>query len=98
MNTIGRELRIAIIFVQLAYLLMDWAAMFVVGLIYDKQNIVYTPYQNSDLLYIPIDIPLGPNTLDTFSLEHYALWFRHLFGGIFHVTVAGYVFPTAIPV
>ncbi|XP_038874838.1 uncharacterized protein LOC120067342 [Benincasa hispida] len=81
-----------------AYLLADWTASFVVGLISNSQS---KSDANVDLLAFWSPFLLlhlgGPDTITAFALEDNALWLRHLIGLIFQVIATVYVFIQTMP-
>lgn len=81
-----------------AYLLADWTASFIVGLISNNQS---KSDSNVDLLAFWAPFLLlhlgGPDTITAFALEDNALWLRHLIGLIFQVVATVYVFIQTIP-
>ncbi|XP_050368250.1 uncharacterized protein LOC126786461 [Argentina anserina] len=91
-----------------SYLLADWAANFAIGLIANSQGddpFVRSPTNNgdfnSDLLAFWAPFLLlhlgGPDTITAFALEDNTLWLRHLFGLVFQVIAAVYVFIQSFP-
>ncbi|KAM5588464.1 hypothetical protein ABKV19_006748 [Rosa sericea] len=91
-----------------SYLLADWAANFAIGLIANSQgdnpfapNPNNTGHFNSDLLAFWAPFLLlhlgGPDTITAFALEDNTLWLRHLFGLVFQVIAAVYVFIQSFP-
>ncbi|XP_022159224.1 uncharacterized protein LOC111025640 [Momordica charantia] len=87
-----------IFFIWSAYLLADWTASFVVGLISNNQS---KSDNNEDLLAFWAPFLLlhlgGPDTITAFALEDNALWLRHLIGLVFQVVATAYVFVQTIP-
>ncbi|KAK9936220.1 hypothetical protein M0R45_013072 [Rubus argutus] len=91
-----------------SYLLADWAANFAIGLIANSQGdnpLIPSPNNNggfnSDLLAFGLPFFCynlgGPDTITAFALEDNTLWLRHLFGLVFQVIAAVYVFIQSFP-
>uniref|UniRef100_A0A2N9IEZ1 DUF4220 domain-containing protein n=1 Tax=Fagus sylvatica TaxID=28930 RepID=A0A2N9IEZ1_FAGSY len=88
-----------------AYLIADWAAIFAVGLISNRQD--GTPGKNqgtdehADILAFWAPFLLlhlgGPDTISAFALEDNALWLRHLLGLLTQVFAAVIVFGQSLP-
>ncbi|KAK9230594.1 hypothetical protein WN944_023566 [Citrus x changshan-huyou] len=102
-NGTGNKLVISVVWS--AYLLADWVANFGVGLITERAR--DTPdhskqlAENNELLafWVPFLLShLGsPDTITAFALEDNEFWPRHLFGFIFQVVAAVYVFLLTLP-
>ncbi|KAL0542085.1 hypothetical protein IC582_022174 [Cucumis melo] len=81
-----------------AYLLADWTASFIVGLISSNQS-----KSDANVYLLAFWAPFlllhlgGPDTITAFALEDNALWLRHLIGLIFQVVATVYVFIQTIP-
>ncbi|GMY37189.1 hypothetical protein FCV25MIE_32431 [Fagus crenata] len=88
-----------------AYLIADWAAIFAVGLISNRQD--GTPGNNqgttehADILAFWAPFLLlhlgGPDTISAFALEDNALWLRHFLGLFTLVFAAVIVFGQSLP-
>ncbi|CAK9311134.1 unnamed protein product [Citrullus colocynthis] len=90
--------KLPIFLIWSAYLLADWTASFIVGLISNNQS---KSDANIDLLAFWAPFLLlhlgGPDTITAFALEDNALWLRHLIGLVFQVVATVYVFIQTIP-
>ncbi|KAL4018899.1 hypothetical protein IC575_022528 [Cucumis melo] len=81
-----------------AYLLADWTASFIVGLISSNQS-----KSDANVYLLAFWAPFlllhlgGPDTITAFALEDNALWLRHLIGLLFQVVATVYVFIQTIP-
>lgn len=92
-----------------AYLLADWVAYFGVGLITQRasdipdgpDNSSKQPAESNELLAFWAPFLLlhlgGPDTITAFALEDNELWPRYLFGFVFQVVAAVYIFLLTIP-
>ncbi|KAG6606200.1 hypothetical protein SDJN02_02946, partial [Cucurbita argyrosperma subsp. argyrosperma] len=87
-----------------AYLLADWTASFIVGLISNNNDDSSNKKKsdaNQELLAFWAPFLLlhlgGPDTITAFALEDNALWLRHLIGLIFQVVATVYIFIQTIP-
>ncbi|ESR41321.1 DUF4220 domain-containing protein [Citrus sinensis] len=102
-NGTGNKLVISVVWS--AYLLADWVANFGVGLITERARDTpdhsKQPAENNELLafWVPFLLShLGsPDTITAFALEDNEFWPRHLFGFIFQVVAAVYVFLLTLP-
>ncbi|ESR41320.1 DUF4220 domain-containing protein [Citrus sinensis] len=103
----GNKLLISVIWS--AYLLADWVAYFGVGLITQRAGDISDgpdhpskqPAESNELLafWAPfLLLHLGsPDTITAFALEDNELWPRYLFGFVFQVVAAVYIFLLTIP-
>ena len=88
-----------------AYLIADWAAIFAVGLISNRQDGTpgnnKGPDEHADILAFWAPFLLlhlgGPDTISAFALEDNALWLRHLLGLLTQVFAAVIVFGQSLP-
>ncbi|KAH9718405.1 DUF4220 domain-containing protein [Citrus sinensis] len=102
-NGTGNKLVISVVWS--AYLLADWVVNFGVGLITERARDTpdhsKQPAENNELLafWVPFLLShLGsPDTITAFALEDNEFWPRHLFGFIFQVVAAVYVFLLTLP-
>uniref|UniRef100_A0A1D1ZKL5 1-phosphatidylinositol 4,5-bisphosphate phosphodiesterase beta-1 n=1 Tax=Anthurium amnicola TaxID=1678845 RepID=A0A1D1ZKL5_9ARAE len=81
-----------------AYLLADWVAVFALGILSNDQD-VSSPNRQLLAFWSPFLLLHlgGPDTITAFSLEDNELWMRHLFGLVFQVGLALYVFVRSEP-
>ncbi|KAI4340222.1 hypothetical protein MLD38_025082 [Melastoma candidum] len=84
-----------------AYLLSDWAAVYVFGLISNTARDASSSQVDQDVLALWAGFLLvhlgGPDTITAYSLEDNALWLRHLVGLIAQLSVFCYVFLKTLP-